>query len=65
MQMDAIKSALQDLLAAMDSEDKRVLSEKLAPAAKVEVEVEKPEGPCPDCGKEPCECEKGDAGEME
>lgn len=56
MQMEAVKSALQDLLAAMDSEDKRVLQERLAggkPSAM-------PEKAC-DCGKESCSCGKGGA----
>jgi hypothetical protein len=60
MQMEAIKAALQDLLSAMDGEDKRVLSEKLsAPKVEVEVESEPMEGEkCADCGSESCTCEE-------
>ncbi len=65
MQMEAVKAALQDLLAAMDSEDKRVLQEKLSGGGKPEVEVEveseggePADGKCPDCGNEPCTCEE-------
>jgi hypothetical protein len=62
MDMEAVKAALQDLLAAMDSEDKRVLKDRLAgpvEAPKVEIEAEET-GPCPDCGQEPCTCAKGE-----
>jgi len=62
MEMSAIKAALQDLLSAMDGEDKRVLSEKLsAPKVEVEVESEPMAGEkCADCGNEPCTCEEGE-----
>ena len=61
MQMEAIKAALQDLLSAMDGEDKRVLQEKLTGGGKPEVEIEvEKEGPCPECGNEPCSCEPGE-----
>lgn len=58
MDMEAVKAALQDLLAAMDGEDKRVLRERLAgPVAAPEVEMEVEEsGPCAECGNEPCTC---------